>query len=105
MRILVTGASGNLGGYLLRELAGTGNHVTAWSGVRTGELFGIPLQPVPLTERDTVIQAFREARPEVILHTAALSSMAECARDPERAYAINVGGTALLAESAAETRA
>jgi dTDP-4-dehydrorhamnose reductase len=105
MHILVTGASGNLGGYLLRELAGTDDAVTAWSGVRTGELFGIPLRPVPLTDRDAVARAVRAARPEVVLHAAALSSMAECLRDPQRAQAVNAGGTGLLAELAAEAGA
>jgi dTDP-4-dehydrorhamnose reductase len=102
MRILITGASGNLGAYLLRELAGTGDQVTAWSGVRTGARFGIPLQPVALTDRDVVVCAFRASQPEIVLHAAALSSMAECHRAPQRAEAINTGGTALLAELAAE---
>jgi dTDP-4-dehydrorhamnose reductase len=105
MRFLVTGASGNLGGYLLRELAATAEPVVAWSGSRAGERFGVPLRPVALTDREVIARAFREARPEVILHAAALSSMAECARDPDRAQAINAGGTALLAELAAENRA
>jgi dTDP-4-dehydrorhamnose reductase len=105
MRFLVTGASGNLGGYLLRELAGTAEPVVAWSGSRAGELFGMPLRPVALTDRAAVARAFHEARPDVVLHSAALSSMAECARDPDRARAVNTGGTALLAELAAEARA
>ncbi len=105
MRLLITGASGNLGGYLLQALAGTSERVTAWSGVRSGELFGIALQPVPLTERDTVVRAFRQAQPEIVFHSAAMSSMVECARHPEPAYAINAGGTAVLAELAAATRA
>src|SRR4051812_24067910 len=104
MRFLVTGASGNLGGYLLRELVSTAEAVVAWSGSRAGERFGMPLRPVPLTDRDAVRRAFREARAHVILHGAALSSMAECVRDPDRARAINAGGTALLAELAAETQ-
>ncbi len=105
MRFLVTGASGNLGGYFLRELAGTAEPVVAWSGARTGELFGVPLRPVALTDRAAVAEAFGEARPDVILHSAALSSMAECLREPERAQAVNAGGTALLAELAAEAQA
>ena len=102
MRVLVTGASGNLGGYLLRELAGAGAHVTAWSGTRTGALFGIPLRPVALTDRDAVATAFADAGPEIVIHAAARSSMAECFREPDRAETINAGGTALLVELAAE---
>jgi dTDP-4-dehydrorhamnose reductase len=105
MRILITGASGNLGGYLLRELADSGEQVTAWSGGRTGTMFGIPLRPVALTDREAVVSAFRDVRPNIVLHTAALSSMAECFRDPGRAQAINWGGTILLADLAEEAGA
>ena len=48
MRLLLTGASGQLGGYLLREIVNVGFPVVAWSGSRTGQLFGVELQPVDL---------------------------------------------------------
>src|SRR5208283_2565684 len=105
MRLLLTGANGHLGAYFLRELAHGPGEVSAWSGSRTGELLGFRLQPVNLTERDQVAAAFREARPEVVIHCAALSSVAECYRDPQRARQINVEGTALLAELAHEAGA
>jgi dTDP-4-dehydrorhamnose reductase len=98
---LLTGASGQLGAYLLRELTACGAAVTAWSGTRRGELFGVPLQPVDLADADAVADAFRRARPEVIVHAAAVASVAECHRDPPRARRVNVGGTATLAELAA----
>ncbi|MBL8795381.1 MAG: SDR family oxidoreductase [Planctomycetia bacterium] len=101
MRLLVTGASGQLGAYLLRELDRTDWQVTAWSGKHGSA----PSQPVNLTDRDAVTTAFRAARPEVVLHAAALSSVAECQRDPERAERVNVAGTRCLAELAAATQA
>jgi dTDP-4-dehydrorhamnose reductase len=105
MRLLLTGASGQLGAYLLRELAAAGMKVTAWSGARRGELFGVPLQPVDLADSDAIAVAFRQARPEAILHAAAVASVAECHRDPERARRVNVGGTAALAELSAAASA
>ena len=45
MRILVTGASGQLGAYLLRELGSQPDRVVAWSGAQAGERFGVPLRP------------------------------------------------------------
>jgi dTDP-4-dehydrorhamnose reductase len=101
VRLLLTGASGQLGAYLLRELTAAGAEVTAWSGARRGELFGTPLQPVDLADAGAVAAAFRQARPGAVLHAAALASVAECHRDPERAFRVNVGGTATLAELAA----
>jgi dTDP-4-dehydrorhamnose reductase len=102
MRLLITGATGALGGYLLRHMAGMDFHIRAWSGVRTGELFGIPIQPVDLADADGVTRAFREDRPDVVIHTAAISSVAECHREPERARRINTRASALLAALAEE---
>jgi dTDP-4-dehydrorhamnose reductase len=100
MRLLVTGASGQLGAYLLRRLHGTGG-VTAWSGSRTGTLFGAPLRPVDLGDEGAVATAFGEARPDAVIHAAAWARVGDCARDPETARRVNAGGTALLADLAA----
>jgi dTDP-4-dehydrorhamnose reductase len=105
MRLLVTGASGQLGAYLLREASARGAAVSAWSGTRGGDLFGVPLRPVDLTDRAAVAAAFREARPDAVIHCAAISSIARCHREPALAEAINVEGTRLLAELANEARA
>ena len=106
MRLLVTGASGQLGAYLLRGLRGTDWQVTAWSGSRTGSLIGVPLQPVDLADRAAVTTAFRDAQPQAVLHAAALSSVAACHGDPERAVQLNVAGTRHLVEltAAAQVR-
>jgi len=105
MRWLITGASGQLGGYLLRELQSTRDTVVAWSYTRAGELFGFPLQSVDLEQRDTVAEAFRAARPDAVLHAAALSMVSDCYRHPDRARRINTEGTKLLAELAVDAGA
>jgi dTDP-4-dehydrorhamnose reductase len=101
VRLLLTGASGQLGAYLLRELSAPGADVAAWSGTRRGELFGTPLQPVDMADAAAVAAAFRQARPGAVIHAAAVASIAECHRDPDHARRVNVGGTATLAELAA----
>jgi dTDP-4-dehydrorhamnose reductase len=102
MRILVTGASGQLGGYLLRDLRRRDKSVIAWSGSRTGSLFDYPLRPVDLADKDAVTRSFREARPDVVLHAGALASVADCYRDAEHARRVNTHGTAMLVELAGE---
>jgi dTDP-4-dehydrorhamnose reductase len=105
MPILVTGASGQLGAYLLRELSQIRLTVAAWSGSRRGELYGIPLTPVDLTDRAAVASSFRSLGPDVVIHCAALSSVAQCYREPALAESVNVGGTQLLADLAEQARA
>jgi dTDP-4-dehydrorhamnose reductase len=104
-RILVTGASGQLGSYLLRELRQRDAAVIAWTGSQTGERFGYPLLPVDLRNGDVVVKAFCDARPDIVIHTAAMSAVADCVRDPAAAAAVNVQGTRLLAELADERKA
>ncbi len=94
MRLLVTGAGGQLGAYLMRELTGR-RDVVAWHGS----------PDVDLADRDATAAAFAAARPDLVIHCAALSSFARCHREPALAEAINVGGTRLLAELAAAARA
>src|SRR5262249_19499919 len=49
--------------------------------------------------------AFRQARPDIVIHTAALTKVDECHHDPERARQVNTLGTATLAELAADAGA
>ncbi len=105
MRCLVTGASGQLGGYLLRELAKRDGPVVAWTGSRSGSFLGIDLQPVDLGDPDRLVSAFRLARPTAIIHAGALASIEGCRRDPQRARQVNTQGSAILAEQAARVGA
>jgi dTDP-4-dehydrorhamnose reductase len=97
MRLLVTGASGQLGAYVVREALARGHEVVGWSGrnaLRVGEL---EVQPVDLIDCLAVLQALREARPEAVLHLAAMSRVDAVFAEPERARRVNVVATAGLA--------
>ena len=105
MRTLVTGASGQLGAYLLRELR-VASSLTCWSGTTAGELFGARMLPVDLADPDAIATAFRAAQPDIVLHAGAMARLADCHRDPARAWRVNARGTSVLAElvSAAKAR-
>jgi len=98
MKILVTGASGQLGTYVLDRLAVAGHAVTAWSGASAGERAGVAISPVDLADPGATLFALEAADPGTILHAAAVSAAEAVRLDPDRARAINVEATRLLAE-------
>lgn len=94
-RAVVTGASGLLGSAVLRELGGEG-----WSHTVDALADGTPLRRVEL--RDGAAEdALREARPELVVHCAALTDVDACEADPEAARALNSEAPGRLAATAA----
>jgi dTDP-4-dehydrorhamnose reductase len=91
MRLLLTGTSGQLGAWLTAVPSGF-EDVIAWPGPGRGGL--------DLTDAGAVRRAFADARPDVVLHAAALARVSDCHRDPGAARRVNVTGTATLAELA-----
>jgi dTDP-4-dehydrorhamnose reductase len=76
MRVLLTGASGFVGGHVLRALEG--RHEVALAG-------------------RGVVDDLARAAPEVVLHLAALTDADLCEREPERAVEVNASLTARIA--------
>src|SRR5262245_48008623 len=98
MRVVLTGASGQLGSYVSARLAGGGHEVVAWSAETTGERAGVALRPVDLADEGATLRAVDEADPGAVLHLAAVSTVEGVRRDPARARAVNVEATARLAD-------
>lgn len=102
MRWLITGASGQLGAYVLRELQRQGEKdVIGWTGQTTGELFGFTLQPMPLHDAEALRLGWSRWHPDVVIHTGAMARVEACYRDPRTAFAVNVVGSGQLAQCAA----
>jgi len=98
MRILVTGASGQLGSYLASELCRGGRfEPVLWSRGTTGSRSGCELRPVDLADGLAQTSALEEANPDVVIHTAAISSADQVRTAPEHAWAVNVEATRRLA--------
>src|SRR4051812_38186697 len=54
MRFVLTGASGQLGSYLVEGLVRSGHQVLAWSGREAGVRCGLKLRPIDLIDKAAV---------------------------------------------------
>ena len=105
MKILLTGASGQLGPYIVRSLLRDQHELTLWSQSWPEPVFGIPVRQIELSDFDATGRAFAEVKPDVVIHAAAISNVQQALSDPTRAERVNTYATAALAELAAHHRA
>jgi dTDP-4-dehydrorhamnose reductase len=80
MRIYITGNKGQLGRGLEKALS---DHT----------LFGGDLPEIDITNLDSIRASIREARPDLVIHSAAMTDVDGCARNPDLAYLVNAIGT------------
>ena len=97
MRILVTGAAGNLGGLLLKDLAEVGHEVLG------ADVVGDDVEHLDICDFSATQTLIDAHRPELVIHAAAWTDVDGCAREPERALAVNGHGTQHVALAAAAT--
>jgi dTDP-4-dehydrorhamnose reductase len=88
VRILVTGAAGQVGARVTTALEGH-------------EVLAASRGALDLAERGRVDQVVAEFAPDAIVNAAALTNVDACERDPERALAVNALGVRWLALAAA----
>jgi dTDP-4-dehydrorhamnose reductase len=89
MRILITGANGQLGRALVAALA-------------SHELTPLTHADLDIADRDAVRTSMTNVRPEVVLNPAAWTDTAGCERDPARARVVNGEAPGFIAEACLE---
>jgi dTDP-4-dehydrorhamnose reductase len=96
MRVAVTGAGGQLGGYLGPALRATGANFT-----------GLGHQPGPdidfavdIADAAAVTEVIRTARPDAVIHAAAWTDVDGCERDSAKADTVNGDGSRNVALAA-----
>jgi dTDP-4-dehydrorhamnose reductase len=99
MKILVTGAAGRLGGKLLTTLAERGHEVSG------ADIVGENVLRVDIGDFEATRALVADVKPDVVVHPAAWTDVDGCAKDPEKAIAINGFGTQHVALAAANVGA
>src|SRR5258708_11280300 len=88
MRILITGAQGNIGSRLLQMFASRGH-----------ETIGIDIGEVDLTAFDATTSYVDDVQPQLVIHCAALTNVDRCAEQPQLPYTVNAIGTQNVASA------
>jgi dTDP-4-dehydrorhamnose reductase len=84
MRILITGAKGQLGRALQAEFAGNA-------------VMPVDLPDCDISQRANALQVVAEFKPDIVIHAAAMTNVDGCARDPQAAYRANALGAQYVA--------
>lgn len=91
MKILVTGASGQLGHDLMLELTGRGHDTT-----------GVGSKELDLTDAAAVRKYLNALRPDAVMHCAGYTAVDRAEEEREACFAVNALGTEAIAEACAD---
>ncbi len=113
MRAVVTGGAGFIGSNLVDALLEEGHEVVAIDNLSTGRRSnlaaalarGARLLELDICDRQALLEAFGEARPEVVFHLAAQIDVRKSTADPAYDARVNVEGTINVLEAARATGA
>jgi UDP-glucose 4-epimerase len=107
-RVLVTGGAGFIGSHLSASLLADGHDVVVVDDLSSGERHrvadGADFHQLSVVESEAFSSLVKEARPSVIYHLAAQSSVTVSVTEPQRDCEVNVAGTlnVLVAAAAVE---
>lgn len=107
MKVLVTGATGQLGFDVIRrlldsnyEVIGTSNSETFSSILSDERINQIPYYSLDITDKKAVHKLIFDIKPDAIIHCAAWTAVDDAEENEEAVNKVNIHGTKHLAEAA-----
>lgn len=88
MRVLVTGAAGQVGADVARALAGR------------AEVIALDRAALDLARPEAIVQCIRDAKPRLIVNAAAYTAVDRAESEPDLAHAVNARAPGVIAEEA-----
>ncbi|TWI88672.1 SDR family oxidoreductase [Chitinophaga japonensis] len=107
MKVLITGSNGLLGQHLVPLFVADGQYevIAAGRGVnRLPSQEGYTYESVNLRTALSVQQLLEKHRPDIIIHTAAMTQVDECERNKDACWDTNVAATRYLIQAAEQYR-
>jgi len=106
-RVLITGGAGFIGSHVAEAFLGAGHDVAIVDNLTTGRRENLPAAArffqADITSAAALDEVFFAAKPEIVVHLAAQTSVRISTQDPAHDLRVNVLGTLLLLERAART--
>lgn len=104
-RVLITGGAGFIGSHVAEAFLAAGHDVSVVDNLSTGRRENLPAGSrffqADITSADALDEVFASAKPDIIAHLAAQTSVRFSTQDPAHDLRVNVLGTLLLLERAA----
>ena len=102
MKFLVTGSTGLVGRQVVKDLAENHEVYSCYHNIKPQH--GVPIS-LDLTNLDSIEKAVDQAKPDVIIHLAAMTDVDLCETEIELAILLNAKATEILARQAAKQQA
>lgn len=101
MKILITGASGQLGTEIQRQLKNGGSALgPVPERLQNATVIATDVDELDITDRDATIAFVRRHQPDTIISCAAFTNVDGCETNPEGAFKVNAIGASNLAQAA-----
>ncbi|HNR74635.1 MAG: dTDP-4-dehydrorhamnose reductase [Bacteroidetes bacterium OLB12] len=107
MRILITGANGLLGYKLVQLLASQVGIITlATARKKPADLpAAVQFVELDITNKPQTIEVIASAKPDVVIHAAAMTQVDQCETERDKCWNANVNGVAHIITACAQTNA